>query len=147
MTKKTIMQLLTEADEKNDIKGRYYMDQLFSHAMDDAHELHFESIEQHVAVHTLDALERIANALEKDSSDQTLTYSEFYKEFNAFAHFYHAEPSSRGGVAIVDADGKTKANLYPKSNNWCFNESAFSLDELMLMTRLAATLPERRGKI
>lgn len=145
MTKKTIMQLLTEADEKDDIKGRYRMDQLFSHAMDNAHELHFESIEQHVAVHTLDALERIANALEKDSDDQTLTYSEFYKEFNAHSRSYHAEPSSRGGVAIVDVDGKTRASLRPKSRNWCFNESAFSFDELMLMTKLATTLPKLRG--
>lgn len=148
MTKKTIMQLLTEADEKDDIKGRYYMDQLFSHAMNNAHELHFESIEQHVAVHTLDALERIANALEKesdeDSGDQTLTYKEFYKEFNAHARSYHAEPSNRGGVVIVDVDGNSRASLSPKSRDWCFNASAFSFDELMLMTKLATTLPKLR---
>lgn len=144
MTKKTIMQLLTEADEKDDIKGHYYMDQLFSHAMDDAHELHFESIKQCVAVRSLDALERIANALEKDSTDQTLTYQEFCKEFNAHARSYHAEPSNRGGAVIVDAQGNSRASLDPKSRDWCFNASAFSFDELMLMTKLVNTLPKLR---
>lgn len=94
---------------------------------------------------------RIANVLEKesdeDSADQTLTYREFFKEFNAHARSYHAVISSRGGVVILDAYNNSRASLGPKSRDWCFNSSAFSFDELMLTTQLATTLPELRGKI
>lgn len=147
MTKKTIMESLKEADEKDDIKGRYYMDQLFSHAND----LHFETIEQCVSVRTLDALERIANALEKDSDDKTLTYQEFFKQFNKNSDELRARKSDRGGVDIVTTEepwnGDLRASLLPHTNGWYFAESGFPADELMLMTRLAATPPERRGKI
>lgn len=156
MTKKTIMEQLTEADEKTDIKGRYYMDSLFSQAMDDANELHFESIEQHVAVHALDALERIANALESNAnqtqakSNQTqikgnITYSEFFEEFNKIQRGYHTCASDRDGAVIVDDEGNLKANLGANSGVWTLNVSGFSSDELALMAKLAATSPELRG--
>lgn len=149
MTKKTIMEQLTEADKKADIKGRYYMDQLFSYVADNENELHFESIEQHVAVHTLDALERIANALEKDQEGdlggQTLTYHEFFEEFNKIQRGYHACISNRGGAVIVDEEGNLKASLGANSSVWIFNVSGFSSDEFALMGKLAATSPELRG--
>lgn len=152
MTKKTIMELLKETDEKEEIKGRYYMDHLFSHAMDYANELHFESIEQHVAVHTLDALERVANALEKDqeedSGGKTLTFHEFFKEFNKSSDGLRACKSDRGGVDIVATnDGELRASLLPQSPAWYFKESAFYSYELALMEKLAATSPELRGEI
>lgn len=153
MTKKTIMELLREADEKEDSKGRYYMDRLFSHAMDDANELHFESIEQHVAVHILDALERIANVLEENGhSEQAqtqsmLTYHDFFKAFNAISSDYHARKSDRGGVDIVLNNGELRASLLPHVRGWYFTESGFHSDELTLMAQLAATLPELRGEI
>ena len=158
MTKKTIMELLKETDEKEEIKGRYYMDHLFSHAMDYANELHFESIEQHVAVHTLDALERIANALETNTNQTqaksnqmqikgNITYSEFFEEFNKIQRGYHACASDRDGAVIVDDEGNLKANLGANSGVWTFNVSGFSSDELTLMAKLAATSPELRGEI
>lgn len=56
MTKKTIMELLKETNKKAEAEGRHYdMDRLFGHAMNDANDLSFESVEQHVAVHMLDA--------------------------------------------------------------------------------------------
>lgn len=148
MTKKTIMELLRETDKKEEIKGGYYMDRLFGHAMNNANDLHFESIEQHVAVHTLDALERIANALEKesgeDSGGQTLTYHEFFEEFNAVSQGYHA-CSDLDEVVILDQEGNLKAslNLYV----WSFRASGFDSGELALMEKLAATSPELRGEI
>lgn len=152
MTKKTIMEQLTETDKKAEIKGHYCMDCLFSRAMDDANELHFESIEQHVAVHTLDALERIANALEKgqekDSDGQTLTYHDFFKTFNENGDYYRACKSNRGGVDIISTeDGELKASLLPHTNAWYFKESGFYDNELILMAQLAATAPELRGEI
>ena len=156
MTKKTIMQSLKEADEKADIKGRYYMDQLFSYAADNENELRFENIEQHVAVHTLDALERIANALEKDqeedSGGQTLTYHDFLKAYNANHSGYHACAAAQNGmvvgVAIIsDYDGRLMASLRTESLTWHFEDSVFRYDELNLMAKLAATLPGLRGEI
>ncbi len=151
MTKKTIMEQLTETDIRAKIKGRYYdMNRLFGHAMDDANELHFENIEQHVAVHTLDALERIANALEKDqeedSGGQTLTYHDFFEEFNKKSDGLRACKSCRGGVDIV-LDGELKASLLPHTGGCFFAESGFPADELTLMAKLAATSPELRGEI
>jgi hypothetical protein len=157
MTKKTIMEQLTETDIRAKIKGRYYdMNRLFGHAMDDANELHFENIEQHVAVHTLDALERIANALEKDqeedSGGQTLTYHDFFKAYNANHSGYHAYPAAQNGmvigVAIIsDYDGRFMASLRTESLTWHFEDSVFRYDELILMAKLAATLPGLRGEI
>lgn len=150
MTKKTIMELLRETNKKAESEGHYYdMDRLFGHTMNAANDLHFESIEQHVAVHTLDALERIANALEKGqeggSGRQTLTYHDFFEEFNKKSD-YHAQKSARGGVDIV-LDGELKASLLPHTGGWFFAESGFPADELTLMARLAATSPELRGEI
>lgn len=155
MTKKTIMESLKEADEKENLKGHYYMDQLFSHAADNENDLKFESIEQCVAVRSLDALERIANALEKESDensgDQTLTYQEFFEEFNKKFDGLYARKSDRGGVDIIITEepwnGELRASLLPHTNGWYFAESGFSADELMLMAKLAATPPELRGKI
>lgn len=130
MTKKTIMELLKETDEKY------------------ANELRFESIEQHVAVHTLDALERIANALEKDQEEgsgrQTLTYHEFFEEFNKISLGYHA-CSDLDEVVILDQEGNLKASL--NCYVWSFRESGFDSGELALMEKLAATSPELRGEI
>lgn len=155
MTKKTIMESLKEADEKDDIKGRYYMDQLFSHAADNENDLKFESIEQCVAVRTLDALERIANALEKgqeeDSGGQTLTYHDFCQSFNEISNKYYAEyyakPFNGIVASISNSSGFVVAGLYASSRIWNFHESNFNCNELALMTQLAATLPELRGGI
>ena len=69
MTKKTIMQSLKEAEEKAEAEGNHLdLDRLFGRAADENDEdsLCFESIEQYAAIHTLDTLERIANALEEN---------------------------------------------------------------------------------
>ncbi|MGZ1343163.1 hypothetical protein ACXO8R_03070 [Lactobacillus delbrueckii subsp. bulgaricus] len=156
MTKKTIMEQLTETDIRAKIKGRYYdMNRLFGHAMDDANELHFENIEQHVAVHTLDALERIANALEKDqeedSGGQTLTYHDFCQSFNEisdeYSSEYYVKPFNGRMVSISNSRGFVVASLYASSRIWNFHESDFNCNELALMTQLAATSPELRGEI
>ena len=84
----------------------------------------------------------------RDARDeQTFTYSKFFKQFNELSDGYHAEPSSRGGVDIVDKRGDLKASLLPHTDGWYFTESGFPGEELLLMARLATTLPERRGKI
>lgn len=151
MTKKTIMELLRETNKKSESEGHHYdMNRLFGHAMRGANDLHFESIEQHVAVHTLDALERIANALEKDQEEdscvQTLTFHEFFKEFNKSSDGLRACRSDRGGVDIVTTNGgELRASLLPQSTAWYFKESAFYSYELALMEKLAATSPELRG--
>ncbi len=139
------------------------MNLLFGHAMNDANELHFESIEQHVAVHTLDALERIANALEKEperetqgiQGEQALTYHDFFKDFNAIARgchacaFFHNEVPI-GVIIVSDPDGDWRdpwASLGIESLTWNFNKSAFDYGELALMVKLAATPPKLRGGI
>ncbi|MCD5445113.1 hypothetical protein [Lactobacillus delbrueckii] len=73
MTKKTIMELLKEAEEKAEAEGNHLdLDRLFGCAADEKDEdsLCFESIEQYVAIHTLDTLERIANALEENERNE-----------------------------------------------------------------------------
>lgn len=158
MTKKTIMELLRETNEKAEAEGHYYdMNRLFSRAMDAANDLHFESIEQHVAVHTLDALERIANALESNANQKqakgnqtqikdNITYSEFFEEFNKKTD-YHACTSDRGGADIVAGEGSLKAHFSPEYRAWLFRESVFDANGLALMEKLAATPPELRGEI
>lgn len=157
MTKKTIMELLKEAEEKAEAEGNHLdLDRLFGRAADEKDEasLCFESIEQYVAIHTLDTLERIANALEENErNEQTkrkpkLTFNDFIKEFNLLKKSYRAYPNDRGGVKIVsNHDGALKANLLPNSCVWALETSDFYPDELSLMAVLAATSPKLRGEI
>lgn len=105
--------------------------------------------EERVDILKVAALQRIANALEKDQEEdvggQTLTYHDFFEEFNKKSD-YHAQKSTRGGVDIV-LDDELKASLLPHSGCWFFAESCFSADELTLMAQLAATPPELRWEI
>lgn len=80
-------------------------------------------------------------------NEQMFTYQEFFKQFNEISDYYHARPSDRGGVDIVDKHDNLMASLLPHTDGWYFTESGFPGDELTLMARLAVTLPERRGKI
>lgn len=159
MTKKTIMELLKEAEEKAEAEGNHLdLDRLFGRAADEKDEdsLCFESIEQYVAIHMLDTLERIANALEENErNEQTqtkrkpkLTFNAFIEMFNALKKSYRAYPNDRGGVKIVsNHDGALKANLLPNSCVWALETSDFYPDELSLMAGLAATSPKLRGEI
>lgn len=80
-------------------------------------------------------------------NEQMFTYQEFFKQFNEISDYYHARPSDRGGVDIVDKHDNLMASLLPHTDGWYFAESGFPGDELTLMARLAVTLPERRGKV
>ena len=72
MTKKTIMEQLKEAREKAKAKDGFYdLDRLFSYVADEDGvplDSSLNSVEGHVAVRTLDALERIAKALESNTN-------------------------------------------------------------------------------
>lgn len=76
-----------------------------------------------------------------------LTYKEFFKQFNETSDYYHALPSNRGGVDIVDEHNKLKASLLPHTDDWYFTESGFRCDELSLMAKLASVPPKFRGEI
>lgn len=158
MTKNTIMQRFKEAQEKAEAEGKIPSVARLASYMADDDGVCCPGIESYLAVHTLDALERIANALESNAnqtqakSNQTqikgsLTYHEFFEEFNKKSD-YHARKNNRGWVDIV-LDGKLIASFLPHTGGWYFTEteSSFPADELMLMTKLAATPPELRGEI
>lgn len=85
-----------------------------------------------------------------EKTEQTLTYREFIKAFNALNKGTHACKSSHGGVAIFDSPSipcKKMASLGLESRVWVFEKTAkiFNYDELTLMAKLATTLPELRG--
>lgn len=85
-----------------------------------------------------------------EKSDQTLTYREFVKAFNALNQGPHACESSHGGVAIFTRAAipcQKMASLGLESRVWVFEKAAkiFNYDELTLMAKLATTLPELRG--
>lgn len=85
-------------------------------------------------------------------SEQTLTYSEFIKKFNAVSQDFHAWGTNRGGVPVVVAvtsnyTGDVMASLDANSCIWDFKQSAFNSKELLLMAKLADNMPEFRGKI
>lgn len=75
-----------------------------------------------------------------------LTYHDFFEEFNAFSN-YHACRSNLGSVIIVDNEtGEEVAELF--ATVWIFfKHSAFGYNEMLLMARLATTLPGLRGGI
>lgn len=81
-----------------------------------------------------------------------LTCEQFVKEFNAISEDYVAD-TYLGYVNIYDAEsgvsgGLDVARLDPSSWYWLFEcERAYSWKELVLMTKLAATLPQFRGGI
>lgn len=84
--------------------------------------------------------------------DQPLTCKQFVEAFNAISEDYVAD-AYMSYVRIFDAEsgvsgGLDVARLDPSSWYWLFEcERAYSWKELMLMTRLAATLPQFRGGI
>ena len=83
---------------------------------------------------------------------EALTYHDFLKAYNTHSRGYHACPATQNGmvlaVAIIsDFDGDFMASLRTDSRTWHFEDSVFSYDELILMARLAATLPKFRGEI
>lgn len=84
---------------------------------------------------------------QKQKTEQTLTYREFFEAFSAVSQGYHACPSSRGGATVVDPDGNFNAELDPKGCGWSFCASArgyLRYEELTLMAELANTPPELR---
>ncbi|MBT9069207.1 hypothetical protein ACXO8X_02505 [Lactobacillus delbrueckii subsp. bulgaricus] len=112
--------------------------------------------EEALDVLKVDALQRIANALEENErNEQTqtkrkpkFTFNDFIEMFNALKKSYRAYPNDRGGVKLVsNHDGDLKANLLPNSCVWALETSDFYPDELSLMAGLAATSPELRGEI
>lgn len=85
-----------------------------------------------------------------EKNEQTLTYREFIKAFNALNRGPHACESSHGGVAIFTRKAvpcQKMASLGLESRVWVFEKAAqiFDDDELTLMAKLATTLPELRG--
>lgn len=152
MAKKTIMELLKEARKKAEADGNPPSLGWLLGYMGDDEGVCYPGIESFLAVHTLDALERIANALEKDqeenSDGETLTYHEFFEEFNAISSEYYARPFNHGRrISIKKSSGFVAATLYVGYRFWNFNESQFNSNELALMAQLATTSPELRGEI
>lgn len=79
---------------------------------------------------------------------RTLTYHEFFEEFNAVSSEYHARPFYHGRkISILKSSGFVAATLYVGYRFWNFHESQFNSNELALMEKLAATSPELRGGI
>lgn len=81
---------------------------------------------------------------------ETLTYQEFFENFNAISHGYHACPAYRMGVGVgvaivAEEDNVLVAVLYDDSLTWNFENSAFDGGELTLMAQLANASPELRG--
>lgn len=75
---------------------------------------------------------------------ETLTYHDFFEEFNEVSQSYHACRSILGSVIIVDNEtGEEVAAL--DATVWTFfKHSAFGYHEMTLMARLATTLPGLR---
>lgn len=75
------------------------------------------------------------------------TLANFIKAFNALKYGYHARESDRGGVDIVNHDGRLMAGLLPRQSIWAIEKSTFSYRELLLMANLSADLLGLRGGI
>ena len=87
---------------------------------------------------------------QKPKTEQTLTYREFVKAFNALGQGHPASHPSSGGAIVVDLDGSLEAELDPNGCYWSFYTSArgyLRCDELALMADLANTPPELRGGV
>ena len=151
MTKKTIMQRFKEAQEKAEAEGQITSVARLASYMADDDGVCCPGIESYLAVLAVDALERIANALEKDTGGlimgefEAQDITDFIKAFNALKSGYHACPN-RGGVDIV-IDDRLKASLMERQSMWDFEKSTFSYKELLLMANLSAALLGLRGKI
>lgn len=96
------------------------------------------------------ARDHVAYFTTHEKDEQTLTYREFIKAFNALNHGPHACESSHGRVAIFTRAAipcQKMASLGLESRVWVFEKEAkiFDYDELTLMAKLATTLPELRG--
>lgn len=83
---------------------------------------------------------------------QMLTYHDFFEAFNAISQGYQAVPARYCGVVIgveivSKGDRALMASLCAFSRAWAFEESGFNYNELVLMAKLAANMPEFRGKI
>lgn len=79
--------------------------------------------------------------------DEPLTYKEFFEKFNELSEYqeYHACRSPLSLLVIIDkVTGETIAELFGTVWNF-FRHSYFGYDEMMLMARLATTLPGLRG--
>lgn len=77
---------------------------------------------------------------------EPLTYKEFFEEFNKLSEYqdYHACRSPLGSLVIVDkVTGETIAEFCGTVWNF-FRHSYFGYDEMILMARLATTLPGLR---
>lgn len=107
--------------------------------------------EEGLSILKVDALQRIANALESNANQKqakgNITYQEFFEAFNKMQCDYHACTSDRGGADIVAGEGSLKAHFSPEYRAWLFRESVFDANGLALMEKLAATPPELRGEI
>lgn len=108
--------------------------------------------EEALDVLKIDALRRIANALEKDAGGlimgkfEARDITDFIKAFNALKSGYRACRNNRGGVDIV-IDDRLKASLMERQSMWDFEKSTFSYKELLLMANLSAALLGLRGEI
>lgn len=76
---------------------------------------------------------------------ETLTYHEFFEEFNEVSQSYHARLCILGLVDIIDNETREMVAQLCVDLWIFFKPSAFDSDEMTLMTRLAATSPELRG--
>lgn len=79
---------------------------------------------------------------------QALTIDEFFKVFNAISQKHNAEHVGGGCLSIHEIDtGHEVASLYDDEQIWTFvNQGSFTWQELILMSKVAANLPEfRRG--
>lgn len=78
---------------------------------------------------------------------ELLTYKEFFEKFNELSEYqdYHACRSPLGSLVIIDkVTGETIAELCGTVWDF-FKYTYFGYDEMMLMARLATTLPGLRG--
>lgn len=152
MTKKTIMQRFKEAQEKAEAEGKIPSVARLASYMADDDGVCCPGIESYLAVLAVDALERIANALEKDAGGlimgefEAQDITDFIKAFNALKSGYHACTNNRGGVDIV-IDDRLKASLMERQSMWAIEKSTFSYKELFLMANLSAALLGLRGEI
>lgn len=79
---------------------------------------------------------------------QALTYKDFFENFNTISQDYQAVPARYCAVAIIsNYSGYVMASLASDSRTWVFSESTFNYNELALMAKLAANMPEFRGEI
>lgn len=78
---------------------------------------------------------------------ETITYHDFFEEFNEVSQNYHARLSVLGLVDIVDNETREMVAQLCDDLWIFFKPSAFGYDEMTLMVRLATTLPGlRRGE-